>query len=126
MFKVTKILMLLWLLFCGAIGMLSIVGGGAASASAMESNTVEMMMEEQPELTREEAETMVAAGDAGAVLGGSVAAGVGVVGAGVLWFVGMIPLLVMYLVFKPSGTTVQVQQVIGEMPAQQSSTRHEG
>lgn len=123
MFKVTKILMLLWLLLCGGIGIVSIAAGGAATSSVMSENSVEQLMEDNPELTREDAETMAAAGDAGAVIGGGLIASMGAVGAGMLWIFGMIPLLIMYLVFKPSGTNVQVQQVVGSMPAQQSLPR---
>jgi hypothetical protein len=125
MLKVTKILMVLWLFICGSIGGCSVLLGGAGAAGAVEGNTVEEVMERNPELTREEAETMVAAGDAGAVIGGGMVAGFGVVGALVLWGVGMIPLLIAYLVFKPSGTNIQVQQVVGAAPPASQSTPRE-
>jgi hypothetical protein len=81
-------------------------------------------MQENTELTQEQADAQVAAVQAGATVGGAGLMGMGVFMSGVVWFIGMIPLLILFLVLKPSEKqTIMIQQVVGSTPASQTETQ---
>ena len=106
MFTLVKILILLWLLFCVCLGLGAIAITNLPADQARDLVTLEKIMEQNPHLTREEAEQAVAAVDA--TLGCCAAIGSGWVF--VIWAVGMIPLVIFYMVAKPRRATVEVEQ----------------
>ena len=110
MFTLVKILILLWLLFCVCLGLGAIAITSWNPDQLDEILTVEELMRQDPEMTREEAEQAVAAFEKGfeATLGCCGAIGSGWVF--VIWAVGMIPLVIFYLVAKPRRATVEVEQ----------------
>jgi hypothetical protein len=123
-FKAVKVLIILWTVLCGGFACVSLVGGAAAIGEADDIVTAEQLMQENTELTQEQADAQVAAVQAGATVGGAGLMGMGVFMSGVVWFIGMIPLLILFLVLKPSEKqTIMIQQVVGSTPASQTETQ---
>jgi hypothetical protein len=127
MFKFTKILMSLWLLWCMSIAVFSAGGrittgldGGAGADATYSEMSVEETMARNPDLSQQEAEELLSRGQDAAVVGESTFFDFGFLDALLIWFAGMIPLLIMFVVFKPSGTTLMVQQAVGDAGASQS------
>ena len=117
MFKLTKILMLLWLLYCISLTVMNIGGrltSGVVDESGAAATTRDMTGEEtvdrNPDLSQQEGEDVASPVQDPAVAGGDRVLGPRLIEFLLIWMAGMIPLLIMFVVLKPSATTVMVQK----------------
>ena len=110
MATILKLMMLVLTLFCVGFAILSVMATKKAAEDSPKL-TVEEVLRREPHLSRADAERRVATDrSAQAIAGGCCVLG-GTGTAGIVWFAGMIPLTVLYLVFRPkTPTVVQIER----------------
>lgn len=106
---ILKLMMLVLTLLCVGFAIVSVIA--TKEAAKADRLTVEEAMRRRPGISRVEAERDVSMDGASTAIasGCCVLGGAGT--AGLVWFAGMLPLTVLYLVFRPkSPIVVQLQQ----------------